>query len=67
VYEDAFRAAMNRNPTDEEGPYENGYALQENGIDRCKAGHEKLKERQKETCVADLRGDRETCKSDRTD
>jgi hypothetical protein len=62
VYEGAFRGAMTRNPIDEGGPYENGYVLEEHGINRYKAGHEKLKERQKETCVADLRGDRETCK-----
>jgi hypothetical protein len=62
VCEDAFHVSKSRDPIDEEGPCESERVWLEGDIDRYRVDHEKLKERQKETCVVDLTDDRETCK-----
>lgn len=46
----------------EEGPCVRGYAWLEGDVYRYRAGHGRMKERQKEIWVVDLKGDGETCK-----
>ena len=62
VCEDVFRVSKNRDPIDREGPCESGCVWLEGDTGRDRVGHEKMKERQKGTCVVDLKDDRETCK-----
>jgi hypothetical protein len=62
VCEDVFHVSTNRDPIDEEGPCGSGRVWQESDMNRYRDDYEKLKERQKETCDVDLKGDRETCK-----
>lgn len=59
---DAFHAAMNRDPIDEGSPCERESVWLMSDMNRCRDDYDKLKERQKETCDVDLKGDRETCK-----
>jgi hypothetical protein len=59
---DVFHVSMNLDPNDEEGPCESGCVWPENDMNRYRGDCENWKERQKETCVVDSKGDRETCK-----
>jgi hypothetical protein len=64
---DAFHASMNRDPIDGGGPCESVCVWLTSGMNRCRDDCDKLKERRKETCDVDLKGDRETCKGDGID
>jgi hypothetical protein len=59
---DVFHVSMNLDPIDEEGLCERGCVWPENGTNRYRDDCGKMKERQKETCGVDLKGDRETCR-----
>jgi hypothetical protein len=53
---------MIRDPTDGgDDPCEGECVWLEGDINRYRVDHEKMEERQKETCAVDLKGDRETC------
>lgn len=58
---DAFHASMNRDPIGEGGSCEKECVCDMN---RYRDDYDKLKERQKETCDVDLKGDGGTCKVD---
>lgn len=60
--EDVFHVSTNQDPTDEGSPYGSGCVWQEGDMNRYRGDYEKMKERQKETCDVDLKGDRETCR-----
>ena len=59
---DAFHASMNQDPIEEESPCERVCVWPANGMNRYRDDYNKLKERRKETCDVDLKGDGETCK-----
>jgi hypothetical protein len=59
---DAFHASTIRDPIDEGGSCERECVWLASDMNRYRDDYDKLKERRKETCDVDLKGDGETCK-----